>query len=97
MQKENDMDAEMVELMRVSKSEYESIRAQAVAHGFESIEDYVRSLLRENEALDDVEDEDDVDPVEAFREGWRDAMQGNYLPVDDIRRRVAEFREKLDE
>lgn len=55
-------------------------RIETLAHkrGYDAVSEYILSLIEADE------EEDDYDPVEAFREAWHDAMTGNTLPASAL-------------
>ncbi|MBA3874445.1 MAG: hypothetical protein H0X30_35395 [Anaerolineae bacterium] len=72
--------------IEVTPEQRQRIELLAQQLGFETSVDYVRSLI-ESDAKAHGQDlvlNDDDDPIEGFREGWRDAMTGNTYPVSTL-------------
>ncbi len=59
-------------------------RIETLAHerGFDSAEAYILALI------DEDDEDENVDPLEGFRQGWTDMLEGRVFPVDDIKRRA---------
>ncbi len=69
--------------IEVTLDKRQQIEDMAHRRGYDAPDDYLRALIEadakahgENLTLDDEED-----PIEGFREGWRDAMTGNIYPL----------------
>jgi len=75
------MASEMVNL-QIPREEYERIVALAQQRGYESPDAYVLALVEED-AEDEIED-DDIDPVESFRQAWHEAMTGQSRPIEEL-------------
>jgi hypothetical protein len=63
----------------LTPDERQRIEEAAKARGYADAAEYLRAL-----AEADAEALDEVDPVEGFREGWRDVMTGNTYPVSTL-------------
>ena len=69
--------------IEVTQEQQQQIELLAQQRGFETSVAYVRSLIESDAKAHGQELvlDDDEDPIEGFREGWRDAMTGNTYPV----------------
>jgi len=70
-------------VLEFTHEEMEQIKALAQKYGFDSLLDYARVTLLEDEENDD-EDDLDIDPVEGFRQAWNEVMQGETIPFDEF-------------
>jgi hypothetical protein len=71
--------------IEVTLEQYGQIEVLAKQQGFEAPIDYVRSLIETDAKVHGQSlalDEDD--PIQGFREGWRDAMIGNTYPASTL-------------
>ncbi len=75
------MASEMVNL-QIPREEYERIVALAHQRGYESPDAYVLALVEED-AEDEIDD-DEVDPVESFKQAWHEAMTGQSYPIEEV-------------
>jgi Arc/MetJ-type ribon-helix-helix transcriptional regulator len=75
-------DKEMVVLtIEVTAEQREQINQRAQERGYESPSEYLLALINEDV---EEENEEDVDPVELFREGWQDMLNGNTYPASTL-------------
>jgi hypothetical protein len=69
--------------VEVTSEKHQKIEELARREGYDAVEEYLRHLIdlavEETEAVDD-----DVDPAELFREGWRDIVTGNTVPASAL-------------
>lgn len=86
----SDLEYTSLELI-LSAAQREKIETLARMRGFDAPESYVRHLISadaeaagETLTLDDIDSEDDADPAELFRAGWRDVMNGNTHPISTL-------------
>jgi hypothetical protein len=81
-------DQELVDLgIRITPRQHEQIQELAKRQGYDDLNEYLRALIEADaqahgEAL--ALDDDNEDPIEGFREGWRDAMTGNTYPASTL-------------
>ena len=73
------MSSEIV--LKISDKERQLLEARAHQRGYEQLSDYLLALVQ---ADAEILDEEVEDPVEGFREGWRDVMEGNTYPVSTL-------------
>jgi hypothetical protein len=70
------------------RKEYEAI---ARRRGFQSLRDYMRTLIERDAEAAEAEDDDELlDPEESFRIAWADAMEGRTLTYEELQRRILE-------
>lgn len=72
--------------------ERQKFEAQAHRRGFKTLRDYLQSLLRQDAEQhgEAAEVEADDDPVESFKRGWDDAMNGRTMSYEEFERRMRE-------
>ena len=72
--------------LRVTPELRKQIEGIAHRRGYETTDDYVRALIASDAvALGEPLDLDDEgDPIEDFRQGWKDAMTGKTLPASAL-------------
>ena len=72
--------------LRVKPETRKQIEELAHRRGYASPDEYVRALIVSDAvALGEPLDLDDEgDPIEDFREGWKDAMTGKTLPASSL-------------
>ena len=69
-------------------NERKKFEAQARQRGFDTLRDYVQTLLKQD-AEQLGEDNALLDPVEGFKQGWADAMEGRTISREEFRRRMS--------
>lgn len=66
----------------------------AQKRGFNTLRDYMQALIEldaeQHGETADVEDDNLDDPVESFRRGWADAMEGRTMSLEEFRRAMEE-------
>ena len=78
-----------------TSNERKTVEALARRRGFKSLRAYMRSLVKQDaeqhgEAVE-IEAEDElIDPVESFKQGWADAHEGRTMSCEEFRRRMSE-------
>ena len=78
-----------------TSSERKTIEALAQRRGFESLDTYVRALVKQDAAQHgesvEIEIEESLgDPIEDFKQGWADAHEGRTMSREEFRRRMSE-------
>jgi hypothetical protein len=77
------MTEQELERLTIQVTREQKQRIEQIAHerGFQSADEYVLALVMRN-----VEEEMDavVDPIELFREGWKDVVEGNTYPASTL-------------
>ncbi len=68
-------------ILNITLEERERLESLAHQRGYEQLSDYLLALA---EADAEALVEEDEDPVEGFREGWRDIMTGNTFPISTL-------------
>ncbi|MCC6803461.1 MAG: hypothetical protein IT319_11305 [Anaerolineae bacterium] len=73
--------------------EREEYEVQARRRGFQNLRDYLQMLIRQDAELHreppDIDADDELDdPVESFKRGWDDAMNGRVMSREEFRRRM---------
>jgi len=72
--------ADMIELViRVTEKERDQLKARAAARGFENVDDYLKTLIEldaDESTLYDIRD--------GIKQGLREALRGEYLPLDSL-------------
>lgn len=65
---------------------------EALAHkrGFETLRDYMRSLIQADVEEHDVDEADLGDPAENFRIAWGQAMRGEFITLEEFRHSMEE-------
>lgn len=66
-------------VLEITTEERQRLEAQAQKRGYEELSAYLLALVDA-----DIQDEEAEDPVEGFREGWRDVMNGNTYPISTL-------------
>ena len=80
-------DQELVDLsIRITPKQLEQIQELAKRQGYNDLNEYLRALIEADAKMhgEALELDDDEDPIEGFREGWRDAMTGNSYPASTL-------------
>jgi hypothetical protein len=62
----------------ITPEEKQQIEVLVNRSGYKTINEYVLALVQSEL------DAQDENPVQGFREGWRDAMTGNTFPLDTL-------------
>ncbi|MBZ0285142.1 MAG: hypothetical protein K8L97_30695 [Anaerolineae bacterium] len=72
--------------IHISSEKRQQLETLAQRQGYDALDDYLRALIEANAKAhgESLNLEDDEDPIEGFREGWRDVMQGNTFPVSTL-------------
>jgi hypothetical protein len=69
--------------IQVTRAQKQQIEQLARERGYESAGKYLLALVTQDAKESDEIDED-VDPVELFREGWKDVIEGNTYPASTL-------------
>jgi Arc/MetJ-type ribon-helix-helix transcriptional regulator len=80
-------DQEFVDLgIRITPKQRDQIQELAQRQGYEDLDDYLRALIEADAKMhgEALALDDDEDPIEGFREGWRDALTGNIYPASSL-------------
>jgi len=78
---------ELVHLgIQITAKQREQIQGLAQRQGYDDLDEYLKALIEADAKIhgEDIALDDDEDPVEGFREGWRDAMTGNTYPASSL-------------
>ncbi|MBA3874613.1 MAG: hypothetical protein ABI970_05065 [Chloroflexota bacterium] len=72
--------------LRVKPETRKQIEELAHRRGYDSTDEYVRALIASdaNAHGEPVDLDDEGDPIEDFRQGWKDAMTGKTLPASAL-------------
>jgi hypothetical protein len=63
--------------------EVERLEILAQKYGYESVIDYIRDAVFDDDD-DDFDDDDlDIDPVESFRRAWDDMLHGRVISFEE--------------
>jgi hypothetical protein len=76
-----------------TEDEQQEFEALAQRRGFSSLRGYMRALIKQDAEQhgEAVEIDDDlIDPVEGFMEGWADAREGRVISHEEFVRRMNE-------
>ena len=81
-----DKDSVIILDLRVKPETGKQIEELAHRRGYDTPDEYIRALIvSDSVALGEPLDLDDEgDPIEDFRQGWKDAMTGKTLPASAL-------------
>lgn len=70
--------------IQITPEEHETLVQRSHEHGYERVDDYLRALAL-SEAEDDDPDERSLEDIrEGIKQGLREAMRGEYVPLDSL-------------
>ena len=64
--------------VQIPREDYQRIMLLAQQRGYASVDAYLLALVE-----DDVED-DEIDPVESFGQGWHEVITGQTRPIEAV-------------
>jgi hypothetical protein len=72
--------------IEITPEKRQQIEDMAHRRGYDAPDDYLRALIEADAKAhgETLTLDDDEDPIEGFREGWRDAMTGNIYPASTL-------------
>ncbi len=71
-------------------AERKKFEEQAHRRGFQTLRDYVQTLIQQDAERHGEADDELLDPVEGFKQGWADAMEGRMMSHEEFVRRMTE-------
>ncbi len=66
--------------IELTPDEHEKLADLARKQGYDALKDYLHHIMMQDLTLE-VEDQEDLNPEAAFREGWADIMAGRVYPA----------------
>lgn len=76
--------------LNLTSSELEEAENLARRRGFTDLTAYMRQLIKKDAEQDGkLSSEADEDPLESFKRGWDDAMNGRVMTREEFRRRMS--------
>ncbi len=72
-------------VIHVPISKLEQLDKAAEERGFQSVEDYLLSLLEDDLADDEDEATSSPELLDEFRQAWEQAQRGNTQPLHELR------------
>lgn len=72
--------------LRVKPETRKQIEELAHRRGYDTPDEYVRALITSDAVAlgEPIDLDDEDDPIEDFKQGWKDAMTGNTLPASAL-------------
>lgn len=72
--------------INISPEKRQTIEVLARRLGYSTLEDYLRALIETDaKAHGEILDlDEEIDPIESFRQGWHDVMTGNIRPLSEL-------------